>query len=274
MNNLRFSPAEASVLTVTVFLALFFASAAVSQPAPPRLTVAQPEPQSAALPVKPGLGRDIGPLAGGTRLDSMMLLMKPTAGQQADLNTLLAAQQDPHSQQYHQWLTPAQFGARFGASTASLAKASAWLRAKGFRVDEIPAGHGLIYFSGNAWQVEEAFHSPIHRFVSASGEHIANVVAPEIPASLSSSVAGVVSLNSLRRQSAIQMHKQLTARPQWNLGESHYVFPGDLAAIYDINPLYANGTTGAGVSIAIAGRSNILTSGRSRLPRRRKACCQ
>ncbi|WP_058187819.1 S53 family peptidase [Terracidiphilus gabretensis] len=260
MNNQRFSPTGAFALAVTVFFAFFSVSLVVSQAAPQRLAVMRPDPQPAVLPVRLGLGRDLGLLAGETRLDRMILLMKPTAGQQADLNTLLAAQQDPHSQQYHQWLTPAQFGARFGASAANLAKASAWLRANGFRVDEIPAGRGLIYFSGNAWQVEEAFHSPIHRFVSANGEHITNVVAPEIPASLSGFVAGVVSLNNLRRQSAIQMHKQLTARPQWNLDESHYVFPGDLAAIYDINPLYASGTTGAGVSIAIAGRSNILTS--------------
>jgi pseudomonalisin len=260
LNNLRFSLAGAIALTGTAFFTVFFVPTVTSQAALQRFTIARPDPQPAMFPVKLGFGRDLGPIPGDTRLDSMMLLMKPTAGQQADLNTLLAAQQDPHSQQYHQWLTPAQFGARFGASSTSLAKASAWLRANGFRVDEIPAGRGLIYFSGNAWQVEEAFHSPIHRFVSADGERIANVVAPEIPASLSGFVAGVVSLHNLRRQSAIQMHQRLTARPQWNLDGSHYIFPGDLAAIYDINPLYANGTTGAGVSIAIAGRSNVLAS--------------
>ena len=260
MNNLRFSLAGALALAVTAYSAVFFAPAAVSQGAPQRFDIARPDPQPSAFPVGFGAGRDLGPIPGNTRLDRMTLLMKPTASQQADLNTLLPAQQNPHSQQYHKWLTPAQFGTRFGASAANLAQASAWLRSNGFTVDEIPAGHGLIYFSGDASQVEEAFHSSIHRFVSADGERIANVAPPEIPSSLSGFVAGVVSLHNLRRQPAIRVHQPLTARPQLSLDGSHYIFPGDLAAIYDIDSLYASGTTGAGVSIAIAGRSNVLAS--------------
>jgi pseudomonalisin len=256
LNNLRFSFAGALALTVTILCAFLFVSAVVSQPASQRLAiVARPE-----LPSRLAPGQDLGPISGETRLDRMILLMKPTARQQADLTALLVAQQNPHSRLYHQWLTPAQFGARFGASSVSLAQTTAWLRSQGFTVDEIPGGRGLIYFSGNAAQVDEAFHSPIHRFVSAGGEHIANVSEPEIPAFLANSVTGVISLHNLRRQPAFHVHQQLTAHPQWDLDGSHYLFPGDLAAIYDINPLYANGTTGAGVSIAIAGRSNVLVS--------------
>jgi pseudomonalisin len=256
LNNLRFSLTGARALAATIFCTFFFVPVGISQPAARRISnVAR-----AMFPSRLGLGQDIGPISGEMRLDRMILLMKPTARQQADLNILLSAQQNPHSPLYHKWLTPTQFGARFGASSASLAQTTAWLRSQGFTVDEIPAGRGLIYFSGNAAQVDEAFHSPIHRFVSAGGEHIANVSEPEIPGFLASSVAGVVSLHNLRRQPALHVHQPLTANPQWDLDGSHYLFPGDLAAIYDINPLYASGTMGAGVSIAIAGRSNVLAS--------------
>ncbi len=264
MNNRRFLPAGAFALTVTSFCAFFFAASAVSQvPSQRLIAMAQPDLQPEArvtLPSKGSPTQDLGAISGETRLDRMILLMKPTARQQADLNALLAGQQNPHSPLYHQWLTPAQFGARFGASTAGLARTTAWLRSHGFTVNEIPAGRGLIYFSGTASQVDEAFHAPIHRFATATGEHIANVREAEVPAELSASVAGVVSLHSLRRQPALHIRPLPAVRPQYNLNGSHYILPGDLASIYDINPLYANGTNGTGVSIAIVGRSNILAS--------------
>ncbi len=70
-------------------------------------------------------------------------------------------------------------------------------------------------------------------------------------------VDGIVSLHDFRRARAMATHRAVGARPQWNLYGSHYLYPADLAAIYDLNPLYKAGTDGAGVSIAIAGRSNI-----------------
>jgi subtilase family serine protease len=44
------------------------------------------------------------------------------------------------------------------------------------------------------------------------------------------------------------------------MGGNHYLFPADYATIYDLNPVYGAGTTGAGVAIAVAGRSNINLS--------------
>lgn len=51
-----------------------------------------------------------------TRLDRMVLLLKPSPAQQAALDALVEAQQDSQSPLYHQWLTPAEYGAQFGAS--------------------------------------------------------------------------------------------------------------------------------------------------------------
>jgi pseudomonalisin len=254
MNSRRFPLAGALALAVTILGAFFYIPAVASQLPRVANTPVFARPES-------GLALDLGPIPGETRLNRLILLMKPTASQQSALAALLVAQQNPHSPLYHQWLTPAQFGARFGQSAASLTQASAWLRSHGFTVDEIPAGRGLIYFSGTASQVEQAFHSPIHRFLSVTGEQIANTRDPEIPAALASSVSGIVSLHNLRRSPALHAHLPVVARPQWNLyGGGHYLYPGDLAAIYDIDPLYASGTTGAGTSIAIAGRSNIVAS--------------
>ena len=44
-----------------------------------------------------------------TAMHYMVLMVKPSAAQQADLAQLLADQQDAASPRYHQWLTPEQF---------------------------------------------------------------------------------------------------------------------------------------------------------------------
>jgi pseudomonalisin len=271
VNKLRFPFAGAFALAVISLCVLFFAPAVVSQPASARINPIRPsqglfldETHTVPLPGNtPTIARtelDLGPIPGETRLDRMILLMKPSASQQAELNALIAAQQNPHSPLYHQWLKPAQFGARFGVGAAVLSQTTAWLKSHGFTVDELTAGRTMILFSGSEAQVEEAFHSPVHRFRSATGEHIANTRDPEIPAELSNSVAGIVSLHNIRRQPAIRAHVPRASTPQFTLYGSHYLYPGDLATIYNINPLYTSGTTGAGTSIAIAGRSNILAS--------------
>jgi pseudomonalisin len=50
------------------------------------------------------------------------------------LRVLLAAQQDPASPAYHRWLTPAEFGARFGPAPPDLHRVERWLRDRGCRV--------------------------------------------------------------------------------------------------------------------------------------------
>src|SRR5579863_7520208 len=75
---------------------------------------------------------DIGPVDPDTRFDSLLLELKPSSSQQGELDALLASQLDPHSALYHRWLTPAEFGAHFGASPRDLARISAWLIAHGF----------------------------------------------------------------------------------------------------------------------------------------------
>jgi subtilase family serine protease len=203
---------------------------------------------------------DRGPLDVDTGLGRMMLVLEPSAGQQAELDALVEAQHDPRSQLYRKWLTPAQYGARFGASVEDTARVAAWLTGHGFTVAEIPASHRLILFSGTSGQVAEALHTEMRRYRVDGVEHIANAQDPQIPAALAGVVGGVVSLHDFRRRSAIRTRTALGAKPLYTSGSTHYLFPADWAAIYNLNPLYTAGTTGTGSSIAIAGRSNIKVS--------------
>jgi hypothetical protein len=204
---------------------------------------------------------DRGPVDAETRLDRMLLVLMPSPAQQAELDVLVEVQHDPRSPLYHRWLTPAEFGARFGASRQNLARVTAWLQGHGFTVDEIPAGNRLIVFSGTAGQVAETFHTEIHRYRVDGVEHLANAGNPRIPAALAGVVGGVVSLHDFRRRSEIAARRALPgALPLYSSGSMHYLFPADFATIYDLNAPYGAGTTGAGTSIAIAGRSNVNLS--------------
>jgi len=195
-----------------------------------------------------------------TRVERLLLLLKSSSAQQAALDELVEAQQDPNSPLYHQWLAPDEFGTRFGAGDEQLEQVTWWLTAQGFRVDEIAAGRRLVIFSGAAGQVFTAFRTELHRYRVDGGEHVANAEDPQIPAALAGVVEGVVSLHDFRRQSAIATRRPLDADPEYTAGSTHYLFPADFATIYDLNPLYGAETDGAGVSIAIAGRSNINLS--------------
>jgi subtilase family serine protease len=61
------------------------------------------------------------------------LPLRDTAGLQA----LLVAQQDESSPSYHQWLTPAQFAARFGPTADTIAAAKTALAAAGLNVTKV-----------------------------------------------------------------------------------------------------------------------------------------
>jgi hypothetical protein len=57
---------------------------------------------------------DRGRVDSGQRLERMVLILKPSDAQQAELSRLIDAQHNRNSASFHQWLTPDQFGARFG----------------------------------------------------------------------------------------------------------------------------------------------------------------
>ncbi len=91
---------------------------------------------------------DLGLAPANLQLESLSLRFSMTQAQQADLNQLLAAQLNPSSPSYHQWLTSEQFGARFGLSSSDLATVSSWLTSQGFTITSVAKRSTFITFSG------------------------------------------------------------------------------------------------------------------------------
>ncbi len=76
---------------------------------------------------------------------------------QAELRKLLADQQDAASPQYHRWLMPAEFAARFGPTEADLKTVADWLATEGFQVTSSSLKHRYLGFSGTVAQAERLF---------------------------------------------------------------------------------------------------------------------
>jgi subtilase family serine protease len=207
---------------------------------------------------------DLGLAPANLPLESLSLRFSMTPAQQADLNQLLAAQLDPSSPSYHQWLTSEQFGARFGLSSSDLANVSSWLTSQGFTITSVAKSSTFISFSGTVAQVQQAFGTTIHN-VSLNGEqHIANLTDPTLPSAIANVTLAVTGLNDfkLKPRSRARNITNDSVQPGFTTTvggvTSHYIAPGDLYTIYDYPPSSSN-LTGAGITIAVMGVTDLTT---------------
>jgi len=204
---------------------------------------------------------DRGPAAADTPMNRMVLLLEPSATQQEALEALLEAQQDPKSPEYHQWLSPEDFGRMFGASDRDVERVTAWLESHGFQVEPVANARRQIVFSGNAAQVQSAFQTEIHVYNAGGELHYANATDPEIPQALAEVVGGVVSLHNFQSQ---PMHGEFrpaaAPAPEYTSGANHYLAPADFATIYDSAGLYTQSIDGTGQSVAVVARSDYNAS--------------
>ncbi len=197
---------------------------------------------------------DAGRLPSDTRINGISLYFNRSAAQQADLDALLAAQQNPASPQYHQWLTPDQFAARFGMVQPDIDKVQSWLQQQGFSVDSVARSRTMIRFSGSVGQVESAFSTQMHYYTVGGVRHFAPSTQLSVPAAIAPVVAGVRNLNDFRpRPQHIKPRSAFTSSQSGAV----YFAPPDIATVYDIGPLTSSGVNGAGQTIAIAGQSAI-----------------
>lgn len=194
-------------------------------------------------------------------MERMILTLALRPGAQSALDELLAAQQDPASPDYRRWLSPEEFGARFGASDEDVRRVVEWLERRGFGVDDVARGRTWIDFTGTVSDVERAFGTRILEYEVNGRLHRANAVDPSIPRALAGLVSGIVSLHDFGRQRQSHGFRRVAdaeLTPEYtSSGGGHYLSPADFAKIYNVGPVHASGLTGAGRSVAIVGRTDI-----------------
>jgi len=202
---------------------------------------------------------DVGPTDPSLPMKRIILLLKIAPDKQTALDQLVVQQQDRSSPNFHRWLTPEEFGQKFGRSPEEIDKVKGWLISHGLTVEETAKGRDWINFSGTAAQVESAFRVKMRDYSVNGKLHHANSNDPSIPRALADIVAGPVTLHNFLHKPA---HSRARPIPEGkrrtgytysdDQGNSYQALsPGDFAVIYDLNAVYVQGYDGTGVTIAV-----------------------
>jgi hypothetical protein len=190
---------------------------------------------------------DLGLAADSLSMEHMLLQLKRSPEQERELLQFIDELQIPSSPNFHHWLTAKEYGERFGLATQDLDVITRWLESHGLKVNVVYDNRTLIDFSGTAGQVRSAFHTEIHQLDVKGVKHFANMSNPRIPAALAPAIVGVVSLHDFKPHTNYKPRSNYTIA---DLGE-YAVVPGDLATIYNLNPLFTASISGQGQTIVV-----------------------
>jgi subtilase family serine protease len=122
----------------------------------------------------------------------MELVVRLALRDTAALDQLKRDQQDPSSPNYHQWLTPQQFNARFGPTQADADAVAQWLTAEGFTIKSINLAEHSVVADADAATVSRALDVAI----VSNGTKFANTNDPAVPAVLAPLIADIQGLNN------------------------------------------------------------------------------
>ena len=169
------------------------------------------------------------------------------AGEQA----LYRQMYQPGGAGYRQFLTPAEFNARFAVASTTVAKAVQWLQGAGLTVDTSSGSRDYLLASGTVDQVQRAFATTIRQYQAGTTPFLANTVAPTVPRGLP--ILSVVGLNTFQRFSVPVHPAKLLAGlgglPLPGLPNLFATTPQALWSIYQQPDAYR----GAGQKIAVFG---------------------
>jgi subtilase family serine protease len=197
---------------------------------------------------------------------------------QDDLEAYIQQTVTPGSPHFQQFLSTADFAKRYGATDKEIARVQAYLAKQGL-TGTVMANRLGIQVSGTLGQFSSAFKAPIHTYTSRSnGASFHRPATPlVIPAELADTVVSANGLNSEKKYLSHRLGTPKQAARQQRLstlatfnsasksagssnptatGEPGAYTVGDVADLYNINPLYQRGVTGKGSTVAIVTLSN------------------
>jgi len=178
------------------------------------------------------------------------------AQNEAELDALIARQQDPASSDYQQFLTVEEFTRRFAPTPNQVDNVVRFLTANGITVKRVYQNRLLIHAVGNVAQLEKAFNVTINEYQEpgvVGKTYFSNDRDPSVPGGLKNIVQTVVGLNTLAEY---QSHVRLPHSPAPS-GSQAPLTPRDIATAYNF-PNDSNRNvpvkkySGKGVTLAIA----------------------
>lgn len=208
--------------------------------------------------------QDLGPSpAAETITVSLVLKVKNIDA----LERFVAQSQEPGSSAYHRFLSVREFADRFAPSQVEIALIRRFLAGFGITVDEVYADRLLIKATGTADAFNRAFNVEMHD-VRHHGRrfhrHHRNPIIPILLRDLLVSVEGLSNEPKFtHRHHSVREATPLTPRPpilpQGNstaTGVPGSFTVGDVADLYNINPLYDRGIDGRGRTVGIVTLAN------------------
>jgi subtilase family serine protease len=192
---------------------------------------------------------DLGRADNSRLMQGITLAFHPSTSQQKDLEQFLAQLGNPSSPNYRRYLSPKQFGQRFGMSSNDLNKVIAWLQLQGFTNIKVANGRNEISFDGTVSQVENAFSVRMHHYLVNGVVHLANADEPSVPSAMAGAVVSISGLHNFAPKPKAKVQSHLTSYVSGN----HFLTPGDFTKIYNFGSL----GDGSGQKIAVIGQSAI-----------------
>ncbi len=208
----------------------------------------------------------VAPMAKEKRINLTLML---NLSDRAKLDAFIEELHDEKSLQYRQWITPQEFGKRFGVEESQYQAMVDWLKSEGFEVTYTWPNRLAIDFNGNVGQIERVFRVELNHYQFQEKEYFAPSYAPEVPAKFSREILLIAGLenfsepeplviapqsNKLTRKISTQNTSNLTVNGRTALS------PKDFQVVYNTSPLISQGIDGTGQDIAIAARSDFNIS--------------
>lgn len=170
----------------------------------------------------------------------------------AEIDSLGRRQHDPHSPDFQKFLTPTEFGRRFGAPEEDIQKVIEYLQKYGVKVTKLWSGRQSISIDGTVSQLEAAFKVRIKGYDLPGNEleegDLPTFHAPDRPASLPRNIASCI-LGIFGMSSQMRVHsKRLQTEPDDIFSKSllfpdafpippEGFLPSDMSNLYNVGPL-------------------------------------
>jgi kumamolisin len=151
---------------------------------------------------------------------------------------------------FHQYLTPAEYAARFGANPADYAAVLAWARAQGLVPGETYAAMTVLPVTGTVAAFEAALGVNFRSYTKANGQGFyAADRAPRLPESVGRAISSIIGLSSYAHFRPLVQKLPNGATPnEAGTGPGGAFSAADLRTAYNIQPqFFAPGTQTLGV---------------------------
>lgn len=184
---------------------------------------------------------------------------------QAALSAYITSLSNTGSANYHRYLTPAQYAARYGAPASAVSALRRYFTSYGLRVTSLSAGHDVMRVAGTTPDIARAFDAPLETVRLANGALDAHFTSSaSLPHSLAHDVSAVAGLDTVTPLSTnLEINHDVasvaTATTCPAAGSATGTTPNSVggytvqqqAALYGFSTAWSAGDTGVGQTIGI-----------------------